>query len=187
MLGVNRKRGIVLASPEVTALACLRSSGTGQRVLLTDQRLVLVRTSGSSPPRSREAPAPVPRGDVSVTSGHGFFGTTSFLTLTTPVTATPLRLTFDGQYVPAATAVYLSLASEGALTSLRLPPPDGPALADSRTRAILRRYRYGAWLVLLPGVAIFTLLGAGCPSGWGLGSLGLAWFRRCHGSRLAGS
>lgn len=129
----------------------------GYGVLLTDQQLILVPTIGSSPPRAREAPVFVPRGDVSVTSGHDVFGTTVFVTLTTPVTATPLRLTFGSQYVPAATAIYLSLASAGAITSLRLPPPDGPALADSRTRAVLRRYRYGTWLVLLTGVTFVAL------------------------------
>ncbi len=129
----------------------------GYGVLLTDQQLILVRTSGSSPPRPREAPVSVPRGDVSATFGHGFFGITVFLTLTAPVAGTPLRLTFDSQYVPAATAIYLSLASKGAITSLRLPPPDGPALADSRTRAVLRRYRYGTWLMVLTGIALFAL------------------------------
>lgn len=128
----------------------------GYGVLLTDRQLILVRTSGSSPPRDREAPVFVPRGDVSATFGHGFFGSAVLLTLTTPVPGTPVRLTFDSQYVPAATAIYLSMASEGAVTSLRLPPPDGPALADSRTRAVLRRYRYGTWLVVLTGVALFA-------------------------------
>jgi hypothetical protein len=146
----------------VAGLATVVGPGAASRipgygVLLTDQQLILVRTSGSSPPRAREAPVFVPRGDVSATSGHGFFGTTVFLTLTTPVTATPLRLAFGSQYVPAATAIYLSLASAGAATSLRLPPPDGPALADSRTRAVLRRYRYGTWLVILTGAALVAL------------------------------
>lgn len=125
--------------------------GPGYGVLLTDRQLILVRTSRSRPPRPREAPAFAARGDVSATLGHGFFGTTVFLTLATPVTGTPLRLTFDSQYVPAATAIYLSLASKADLPSLRLPPPDGPALADSRTRAVLRRYRYGTWLRPSPG------------------------------------
>lgn len=86
-----------LAIMAVAVLATVVGPGATSRipgygVLLTDQQLILVRTSGSSPPRAREAPVSVPRGDVSVTSGHGFFGTTVLLTLTTPATGAPPRL-----------------------------------------------------------------------------------------------
>jgi hypothetical protein len=43
-------------------------------------------------------------------------------------------------------------------------PPGGPALGDHATQVALRRYQYGAWLLVVAGVAMLGAFLAGVAS-----------------------